>query len=116
MTSLEILPSLVAAAGVSVPADIQLDGYDWWDAMRGGQSPRESMFWKRRDQLAARAGNWKWVSDGKRGGLFDLSKDIAESNDLSESHPDVLAEMKERFAQWTKKMEAAEPRGPFRDF
>lgn len=48
--------------------------------------------------------------------LFDLSKDIGEKNDLSKSLPKQLKIVKAAFADWQKEMEAAEPRGPFRDY
>lgn len=118
LSSLELVPSLAAATGSSIPAETVIDGYDWWDALRGKvPSPRKDMFWKRRDQLGARIGDWKWVDmSGKSGGLFDLSKDIGEKNDLSKTHPDKLKELKDAFANWLEEMEAAEPRGPFRDY
>lgn len=34
----------------------------------------------------------------------------------SEEKPDVLARVKARFDAWKKEMDAAEPRGPFRDY
>jgi arylsulfatase A len=45
-----------------------------------------------------------------------LAEDIGESNDLSAQRPEKLAELQAAFAQWKQQMEAAEPRGPFRDF
>ncbi|MEZ6136364.1 MAG: sulfatase-like hydrolase/transferase [Pirellulaceae bacterium] len=117
LSSLEILPSLVAATDANVPEGVKLDGFDWWPTLcNNAPSPRQEMFWKRRDQIGARVGPWKWVVMGKAGGLFNLEDDIGERNDLSQSHPDVLAMIKDRYAHWTKEMEAAEPRGPFRDF
>jgi hypothetical protein len=75
------------------------------------------MFWKRRNLLAARVENWKWVDMGEgRRGLFDLENDIRERNDLSEKRPDVLKKVQDRYANWLQEMEAAEPRGPFRDY
>ena len=76
------------------------------------------MFWKRRDLLGARVGKWKWVDmGGKSGGLFDLSVDIGERNDLSEEKPEVLKKVKEKFAAWLQEtMVEAEPRGPFKNF
>ena len=52
----------------------------------------------------------------ERRGLFDLEKDIEEINDLSMDRPEVLKMVKQRFNNWLKEMEAAEPRGPFRDY
>ena len=118
LTSLELFHSLADAVGLPVPDDLIVDGHDWWPTLRGEtDSPRKTMFWKRRDLLGARVGDWKWVDmGGKSGGLFNLKDDIAEKKDLSQSNPKKLAEMKVAFQAWLKKMEEAEPRGPFRDF
>jgi len=35
---------------------------------------------------------------------------------LSDKRPDKLKELREAFAEWRKEMDAAEPRGPFRDY
>jgi arylsulfatase A len=75
------------------------------------------MFWERRNQRAARIGNWKWVDmGGETGGLFDLTHDLGEKRDLSKEKPDVLAMVRGKFDAWKKEMDASEPRGPFRDY
>ena len=118
LSSLEILPSLMATCNAKVPAKIKLDGFDWWDVIRGSKpSPRQEMFWKRKDLIGVRVGCWKWVDmGGKSGGLFNLSTDIGENHDLSQSHPEILKMVKQRYQQWLTEMEQAEPRGPFRDY
>lgn len=117
LTSLELFPSLIAAAGATPPEGVKLDGYDWWATLRDGKpSPRTEMFWQRRDLIGARVGDWKWVRMGNRGGLFNLADDIGENRDLSESHPDELATVKRRYQAWLSEMDAAEPRRPFRDY
>jgi len=117
LTSLEIVPTLLAEAGVRPPGDVILDGYDMMPTLAdGAPSPRTQMFWQRRDDRAARVGHWKWVQSASGGGLFDLSEDIAEKHDLSEESPQKLEELKAAFARWESEMAAAEPRGPFRDY
>lgn len=118
LSSLEIFPSLASATGAKLPEGVTLDGYDWWDTLRGkAESPRTEMFWKRKDLLGARVGNWKWVKMGDAGGLFDLAGDIGEENDLSAQKPEVLKMVKEKFDAWYHDtMIRAEPRGPFKDF
>ncbi|QDU60363.1 Arylsulfatase [Planctomycetes bacterium Pan216] len=117
LTSLELVPTFLAAASIPQPDDVVFDGFDMMPVLAGAKpSPRKEMFWERRDDRAARVGNWKWVESSKGNGLFDLSNDIGEQHDLSTSHPEKLAELKQRFADWKKEMAAAEPRGPFRDF
>tara|TARA_R110002049_G_scaffold4601_5_gene32563 strand:- start:781146 stop:782612 length:1467 start_codon:yes stop_codon:yes gene_type:complete len=118
LTSLELLPSFAAATKTPLPKDLILDGYDWWPVLTAGQpSPRKEMFWQRKNTIGARVGKWKWVDMGKAGGgLFDLESDLREENDLSEKHPDVLADLQQRYQAWVQRMDAAEPRGPFRDY
>ena len=108
---------LCRAAGIRPPANVVLDGFDMTPVLAGQRkSPRNEMFWQRRGDKAARVGNWKWVKSSRGSGLFDLSKDVSEQNDLSIEKPDVLRMVKSRFAAWEKLMAEAEPRGPFRDF
>lgn len=52
----------------------------------------------------------------QRNGMYDLSTDVGEKHDLSAGKPEVLAMLKARFAAWKQAMDAAEPRGPFRDY
>lgn len=118
LSSLEILPSLAQASGVSLPKGLILDGFDWWPVIRDERkSPRREMFWQRKETVGVRVGKWKWVDMGEQGsGLFDLEQDVGEQNDLSNKRPEVLEELMLRYANWLKAMESAEPRGPFRDF
>lgn len=117
LTSLELVPTLVAATGAQAPEGVKLDGFDMMPIMRGEtKSPREEMFWQRRDEKAARVGNWKWSDSAKAKGLYDLSTDIGETKDLSKEKPEVVKMMKQKFADWQAEMAASEPRGPFRDY
>ena len=116
LSSLEVFPTACAAAGTKLPEGVIYDGFDMLPVLNGAPSPRDEMFWERRGEVAVRIGDWKW-SDSRRGkGLYYLPDDIGEKNDLSKKHPEKVAQMKERVAEWQAEMEAAEPRGPFRDF
>ncbi len=117
LTSMELVPSLLAATGQPLPTDIRLDGHDWWTTLRGlSPSPRTSMVWQRKNRIGVRLGDWKWVVMDDGGGLFNLANDIGEQHDLSYNHPEKLAELQQFYKQWLMQMEAAEPRGPFRDY
>jgi len=117
LTSMEIFPMLSSAAGLGPPKGVPLDGFDMTAVLAGRQnSPRKEMFWQRRSNKAARVGNFKWVESSRGSGLFDLSKDIGEKNDLSKQKPEVLVKVKARFKAWKKLMAQAQPRRPFRDF
>jgi len=117
LTTLELLPTLAALAGASPPADVKLDGFDMLGAIAGKEkSQRTKMFWQQRGNRAARVGRYKWVSSEKGSGLFDLAADVGEQTDLTTSDPQTAARLEAEFAAWREEMDAAEPRGPFRDY
>ncbi|MBI3882232.1 MAG: sulfatase-like hydrolase/transferase [Verrucomicrobia bacterium] len=117
LTTLELFPALLSASGAKPPRGVTLDGFDLLPVLAGEKkSPRTEMFWQRRGDKGARVGNWKWVSSEKGVGLFDLATDLGETKDLSKEKPDELAKVRGRWEAWRKEMDAAEPRGPFRDY
>ena len=117
LTTMELFPTLVEVAGAKLPEAVVYDGFDMLPVLQGkAKSQREEMAWQRRDKKGLRYRHWKWVEQPDGGGLFDLANDIGERNDLSQSKPEVLQMMRERFAAWLKRMDDAEPRGPFRDY
>ena len=117
LTSLELFPTILAAAGAPRPGGTALDGFDMLPVLeRGGTSPRSEMFWERRGDRAARVGNWKWVKTADGGGLFDLAADLGETTDRSKEKPEVAAQLQAKWEAWRGAMDAAEPRGPFRDY
>ena len=117
ITALELVPTLLSATGTPAPKGIVMDGFDMLPILRGeARSPRKDMYWQRRDDKAARVGNWKWLDSSKGKGLYDLTTDIGEKKDLSKEKPEVLKMMQDHFATWRKTMDETEPRGPFRDY
>jgi hypothetical protein len=44
---------------------------------------------------AVRSGKWKGIGKGGHLYLYDLTKDMAEKNDLSAKHPEIAARLKE---------------------
>ena len=117
LTALEVFPMLVEAAGSSLPEDVELDGFDMLPILQGqAKSERESMFWERQGEYGARLGRWKLVHSRRGGGLFDLSEDLAESNDLTKELPGVHERVRRAYRDWVREMAAADPRGPFKNY
>jgi arylsulfatase A-like enzyme len=117
LTTLELFPTLLAAASAPASAGVTLDGYNMLDVLGGrGVSPRQEMYWQHQLDRAARVGSYKWVESAEGRGLFDLGNDIGEQHDLSSTRPELLAEIRAKAAAWKKTMDACEPRGPFRDY
>ena len=77
---------------------------------KNANRPHEKLFWSRQRNAALRSGDWKILKTVKRGEskeewrLFDLSRDISEENDLSDSHPKKLAELKEALSDFQKRV------------
>ena len=117
VSSLEIFPTLLAATGIEKPASLTLDGFNILPLLEGEKDlERKEMFWEFRADYAARVGDLKWIKSEKVNGLFDLSDDAGEKNDLSEKEKNDLIMMEGRFRQWQAEMNNAESRGPFKDF
>ncbi len=117
LTTLELFPTLAAIAGAELPKGVVPDGYDMLPVLQGkSPSPRKEMFWEFRGERAARVGSYKWIDSAKAKGLYNLSSDPGEKNDLSQSKPQIAADIHARWTAWRKQMEATEPRGPFRDY
>lgn len=117
LTAMELVPTLLAACGAQAPEGVKLDGFDMLPVLQGEtKSSRKEMYWQRRTDKAARFENWKWLESAKGNGLYDLSTDLGEKNDLTNERPEIARMMRDRFARWRGEMDASEPRGPFRDY
>ncbi|MEX2512057.1 MAG: sulfatase-like hydrolase/transferase [Cyclobacteriaceae bacterium] len=117
LSSLEIFPTIIAAAGLNLPENVVYDGFDMLPALQGKPyAKRTHMFWEFRGDVAARMDHWKWVRSARGNGLFDLSQDIEEQRDLSLEYPEILEKITGEFVNWQGAMANAEPRGPFKDF
>jgi hypothetical protein len=71
----------------------------------GGKAPqRDSFYWELHESgqpiQAARFGKWKAVRNGtdKPTEIYDLETDAAESNNLAESRPELVAQAEKIFA------------------
>ena len=87
LTTLELLPTLAAAAGAEPPAGRDARRLRHAaHARRQAPSPRKEMFWEFRGQKAARVGNYKWLEAEQGRGLYDLTSDLGEKNDLTDEN------------------------------
>ena len=102
-TGWDVLPTFCELAGISAPAGI--DGFSFAPTLRGEkskQTKREYVYWEFHEQggkQAIRKGNWKAIRLNVRKKpdgpieLYDLSRDIGETKNLSDKHPDLIKEM-----------------------
>jgi arylsulfatase A-like enzyme len=96
----DLLPTCAELAGLPVP--IQTDGISMVAALQGQTPARvhEFLYWDyghTRDgfQQGIRLGTWKGVRNGKSGSveLYDLARDVSETQDVAADHPDVLKQI-----------------------
>lgn len=96
----DLLPTFTELLGQTPPADT--NGLSILPALTGGK-PRvhEYFYWEFHEggfAQAVRASNWKYIKQGGKTQLFDLSKDIHEDHDLLGQYPEVVARMEKILA------------------
>ena len=114
---LDILPTALAAAGVEVASHDSLDGVDLLPYLtaKNPAPPHETLYWRLGPQIAVRHGDWKLVRyDTVVEGapefgvtpprLYNLAKDIGETNDLAASNPDKLKELQGLWDTWNAQL------------
>ena len=96
--SMDVMPTLLGAAGVAAPRDRPLDGIDLHDVIARRENVRRALFWNGR---AMREGPWKLVlGNDDRASLFDLSADLGEVRDVAATHPERERVMRAALARW----------------
>jgi arylsulfatase A-like enzyme len=103
--SIDFLPTLVNIAGGEVPDDRPIDGQDVHHVWTGSttESPHEAFYYMHHASIrAVRRGPWKLHVTRKRQSyeelhviceLYNLEKDIAETTDVAEHHPEIVAQL-----------------------
>lgn len=124
--SFDIFPTLVAAAGLEMPANGKVyDGVNLlpWMPLKGGNASRtgpvhEALFWNQdvvweaHTAWAARAGDWKLVKEKEGLQLFNLAQDIGERMDLAKTRPDKVKALEDAYRGWYASMTPPPARRP----
>ncbi|GAB6166037.1 sulfatase-like hydrolase/transferase [Thermostilla marina] len=107
--------SIAAVAGVAASPDRPFDGIDILKQVVTDRPARRTLYWRGRrgdsTWWGVRRENWKYVRHRKGDRieeyLFDLSADIAETQDRLADHPHEAAVLEQALAQWEKDVRAA---------
>ncbi|HQG36000.1 MAG TPA: arylsulfatase, partial [Bacteroidales bacterium] len=100
----DIMPTLAEITGVKTPDNI--DGISFLPVLLGkkGQKEHEYMYWEFHEQggkMGVRMQNWKGVklnidkNPQSKIELYDLSKDLSETTDISEQYPEIVNKIEE---------------------
>lgn len=113
VSSLDVLPTSLAAAGITASKGIQLDGIDLLPYFSGQATgdPHKALYWRMqaRKIWAVRSGDWKlvrqpaWPSKhvgSQKPRLINLSEDLVEANDRSATDPDMTTRLQELYDAW----------------
>ncbi len=116
--TMDIMPTLLAAAGVQPPAGRRFDGVDLLPVLTGRRPQfSRSVFWRfkrgTRVAKAAREGDLKLILDSGKEELYDLSRDEREQTNLLPGAAEAAASLRTKLAAWEREVMAPRLR-PFR--
>lgn len=107
VSSLDLFPTALAAAGAQPPSDRPIDGVNLLTYLTGEKSepPHDLLFWRLGTHAAVRRGSWKLLREGSNPlQLFDLAADAGEQKNLIAEKPDLAEELKKAFERWSAQM------------
>jgi arylsulfatase A-like enzyme len=106
--ALDMFPTLMAMAELKMPATRPLDGKNIWPALRDNSaSPVESYYWSWRNEDAIRTAEWRMHRFSGHVELFDIRRDIGETNNVADAHPEVVASLRTKMNAWIESLDAA---------
>jgi arylsulfatase A-like enzyme len=103
--SMDWTATLMAIGGATPDPAYPLDGRDLSPLLRGEPAGFDrTLFWRTREEKAARRGRWKYLSTGSDEWLFDIPRDAGEHANLAPYQPGTLKSLREEFQEWNKQM------------
>ena len=108
VSSLDLFPTICAAAGIGNVGQLALDGVDLVPFINGTRSgkPHDALFWSNGPNQAIRRGDWKLVRSKSHTWLFDVHADPGEKNNLNRSKPEVVEQLSRELDDWRSQMPA----------
>ena len=117
---LDVLPTVLAAAGIEANPDWKLDGVNLLPYLNGqvSGSPHQALYWRLGEQAAIRRGDWKLVRYDKAVDepgtlsnpqardnatsfrLYNLAHDPGESQDLASTNPTEFQALLDAWLAW----------------
>jgi len=108
VSMLDMLPTFVNAAGGNADAITNIDGVDLmpYVTKQNKARPHEVLFWKKENRGVVRQGDWKLLRYPDRPAeLYNLAKDVTESNNLAYKHPEKVKELFKVLWEWEGELE-----------
>ncbi len=108
VSSLDLFPTLLNAAGGNVKGEKQLDGVNLLPFLdQKNEKPHETLYWRSVGgfEYAVRHQEYKLYKSAYKGRtmLFNLEKDPLERHDIAENHPEIMTKLKALYTAWDSK-------------
>jgi arylsulfatase A-like enzyme len=104
----DMFPTLMAMAGLEMPATRPLDGKSIWPALRDrSASPVASYYWSWHNEDAIRTADWRLHRFFDHVELYDIRADIGETKNVADAHPDVVKSLTAQMNAWVESLGAA---------
>ena len=117
ISAVDLLPTFCEIAGAEFPESYKPDGISQVKQLQGEVSARRKkpLFWRMKGRgKPGQTGSFHWVEycivdqnwklvtdkDATYVELYDITRDAYEKNDVKDSHPDVVAELKQKLSKW----------------
>jgi arylsulfatase A-like enzyme len=106
VSSLDIFPTVCAAAKIRLPKELKLDGLDLLPYLRNEKTatPHDMLFWSNGPNKAVRMGDWKLIIAGEHRFLFNLRDDVGEKKNVANQEPKVLKQLEDALHGWQDQM------------
>lgn len=111
---IDLLPTLLAYAGVPLPEDLRIDGRDLRPLIAEPEAdwPERDLFFHWRNRAAIRTADYRLAMDRDKRGLFDLRVDPGEQSDIAAANPALFADLMGRYDAWYAEVTAGVPLAP----
>ena len=107
VSTLDILPTALAAAGGTWKEPSKLDGVNLLPYLRGENSspPHDILLWRRAKASAVRKGVWKLIYVKENPPLlFNLQDDVSETTNLADQNPHKVQELLRVLRAWESEL------------
>jgi arylsulfatase A-like enzyme len=120
---MDVLPTVAAAAGATLPSDRVVDGIDLLPLLKGDVDPEDwpsrtvVMQWHRGD-VPVRDRNYAVIGDRFKlyrpesdadDELYDLDADPGEAHDVAALHPSIVDGLRTRYVEWFEEVGGDDP-------
>lgn len=104
-SSLDIFPTALNAAGLTVNNHVQSDGVSLLPFLqqKNGKAPHQQLVWRKDAEAAIRYNQYKLIRvNGLGDRLYNLEKDPGETIDIRNKEPMVYKKLSQQFVNWEK--------------